>query len=31
MLEYAAVVWNSVTSADGDKLESIQKNFGAYF
>jgi hypothetical protein len=26
-LEYASVVWNSITSTDAKKLESIQQKF----
>jgi hypothetical protein len=28
-LEYASVLWNSITSADGNKLERIQQRFAA--
>jgi hypothetical protein len=28
-LEYASVVWNSITSADANKLESVQQRFAA--
>jgi hypothetical protein len=28
-VEYASVVWNSITSADANKLERIQKKFTA--
>jgi hypothetical protein len=28
-LEYASVVWNSITSTDADKLERIQQRFAA--
>jgi hypothetical protein len=28
-LEYASLVWNSITSADANKLESIQQGFAA--
>jgi uncharacterized membrane protein len=30
LLEYASVVWNSITSTDANKLERIQQNF-VYF
>jgi hypothetical protein len=28
-LEYASVVWNSITTTDANKLERIQQNFAA--